>query len=212
MKDKEQDLDEENPYAPPSAPPLPQSHGPGGASLADFRREGNKLVVTKGARLPDICLVTGEPTAPEQRRARRLYWTPSWVIALILVNLLVLIVVALLVRKSAMVTYSLSPEATRRLRMGKLLGSVLFIGGLVSFFIFPMYDIWRLWFLVGITAIVAALIVFFVVRGPYPSKIDVRFIWLAGIKPDVLDRIMAAGEQPAASDWAVPAASRGYHS
>jgi hypothetical protein len=79
-------------------------------------RSGNTLVVNSGAALPDRCVKCNAP-AQGFRLKRTLYWHHWAVYLLLLCNLLIFAIVALIVRKRAILHIGLCPEhLTRRKR------------------------------------------------------------------------------------------------
>jgi hypothetical protein len=65
-----------NPYAPPVDAAVAHA-APGGFGQA-FWRQGDDLVVRKGAVLPDRCIATGVPTHGNAV-TKQLTWIPPWV-------------------------------------------------------------------------------------------------------------------------------------
>lgn len=89
-------MNEFNPYAAPQsaalAPPLERSAGP-----ENCWRDGPDLLARPHADLPCYCVKCGEPAADYRKRS--FYWHSPWLYLLILVQMLVYLVVALIVRK-----------------------------------------------------------------------------------------------------------------
>ncbi len=84
----------------------------------------------KGASLPDRCIKCNGPI--EGRRiAKNLYWHPPWVYLLILVNLLVYVIVALLIRKKAPIVVPICDRHQRHRLIAILCSWLMAIGGLV---------------------------------------------------------------------------------
>lgn len=113
----------DNPYAPPiDIVPAAMSLPP----TQDCYHYGNMLVVRDGTVLPHVCPKTNQETGSDDwRKQLRITWTPQWVIALILVNILVVIIVALCIRKSGKITYSMSKAARKKVRIARISGSIL---------------------------------------------------------------------------------------
>jgi len=121
---------ETNPYATPASAEAMAIPDP---SIMAFR-EGRLLVVRDGAILPEVCIVTNQPTtAGDWRKRVLLTWTPSWVIITILVNVLVLLILALVLRKKAWVTYSLTRITRARIVRKQLAGWLLILVSLLLF-------------------------------------------------------------------------------
>lgn len=102
---------ESNPYAAPLAPAIPPPM-PYAVPQVPYFRDGKLLVVRDGTALPMVCIRTNQPvTEKDWRKTKTLIWTPPWVYALIIVNLLIAAIVATIIQKKAKVTYSLGREA-----------------------------------------------------------------------------------------------------
>ena len=84
------------------------------ASKARIRVEDGKLIIQDGAVLPPRCIKTNQEFAPNTKTTKLTYITP-WVYLLIFVNVLVLLVVYLIVRKRVEITYSISNEARQKI-------------------------------------------------------------------------------------------------
>ena len=110
-----------NPYAPPTAEG--QQH-PSQTSL-DYFREGEDLVVRKEARLPEICLRTGEPTTGRMR-TKKLSWIPPWTVVVFILIRIVGLICMLVARKTANLTFSLSEEAEAKRKQGLMIGLSVF--------------------------------------------------------------------------------------
>src|SRR4030095_11876879 len=79
-----------------------QEGAPPPASIGVWR-SGKVLVAAKGTVFPDRCIKCNAATQPSQRMKRSLYWYPPWVILIILFSLLIGLIVAMIVRKTAKV-------------------------------------------------------------------------------------------------------------
>ena len=89
--------------------------------LPAWRLDGATLLVRHGAKLPDVCLFTGEPTTPAQRLELPLSWTPVWFrVAAVLFPMLVLVAYSTM-RKTSNVEGGLGPAGRMRRRLGGLL-------------------------------------------------------------------------------------------
>jgi hypothetical protein len=115
---------ERNPYA-PSAASLKLDRQAVGAG-EDVWRDGKHLVMQRDAQLPARCVKCNEP-AHEPTKRRTLYWHHPAIYVLILVQIIVYVVVAMVVRKSVVVEPGLCGEHKRKRRnaaIGTLLGLV----------------------------------------------------------------------------------------
>ena len=94
-----------------------------GASLGMFQKNG-RLVVEVDATPPNRCMYCNAPGTWVKRR--KFYWYPPWVNFLVLCNLLILIVVALVLRKSMAFDVVLCEEHAAKRRRGIAIGWGLF--------------------------------------------------------------------------------------
>jgi len=102
-------MDSINPYAPPTVQD-PASLPPRGCTT-----DGRYLYLTDGATLPERCAITNKPLDDGDRiYSRKFVYTPPWVYLLLFIHILVLILVAMIVRKRATASYWLSDEVRRQ--------------------------------------------------------------------------------------------------
>jgi hypothetical protein len=184
-----------NPYA----APLTDLNVPRDPSEIGVWRDGAFLVMSKGAELPDRCLRCNEP-AEGWRLKRKLGWHPPLYYALIIFNILIYAIVAMIVRKTAVVRVPLCARHRGRRRkmiawgwaLG-LLGPLAMIAGpLGSSNLGPGLNdgisvasvvLGGLMLLVGlILAIVASQVA-------SPEKIDKTHVWLQKVSPELLDSL-----------------------
>lgn len=117
-------MDGANPYLPPQAS---IADGGGGVALADgaeaeaklpaWRLEGRTLFARHGATLPDICLLTGEPTTPAQRLRYLLSWTPIWLRVVGIFTPQYGLVAYCALRRTSTMTFSFGASGRRRQRL-----------------------------------------------------------------------------------------------
>ena len=97
-------MDEFNPYAAPKSDdilePYPSEDG-------RFWCDGSLLMMTKGVQLPDRCLKCNMPAGGWTLRQRLSWHPPAYYLLIIFCNILIYIVVALIVRKTATVNLPL---------------------------------------------------------------------------------------------------------
>lgn len=185
--------DDFNPYAPPpivaEKVPIPTAS----TDVEGLWRDGNTLVVYKGATLPPRCVQTNQPTASYLER--KLTWAPSWVYWLLLVNVILCVIVALILQKKAVLRIGLTEEQlARRSRLIMISWSIAFVG-VISFFTgiaalasegsFQPLGPW----LVGAGGLATFFGIIngnFGARVVYATKIDDHFIWLNGVCPEYL--------------------------
>jgi hypothetical protein len=89
-------------------------------------RRGRDLVVPRSASLPAHCLKCG--TAASIPWRKKFYWHNSWVYFLILLNLLIYIIVAVVVRKQMELNLPLCDAHHADRKRYRLLGTLMLIG------------------------------------------------------------------------------------
>ena len=164
-----------NPYRPTAAmlaeAPPPEPAG-------GYWRDGKLLVTFSENPLPNRCVKCNAPTEPP-RRPRKVYWHAAWWYLLILVNIVIYIIVALVVRKSAKVPMTMCRRHLMRRRLFIAFGWVGFIaclfGGAVL--LRGMAAGVAVGFLGGLLCAVIGVIG---ARVLWPVKIDSPFVYLKG--------------------------------
>ena len=189
-------MDEQNPYAAPNveiayAPAVGEE---GWAGL--WRSEKGDLVMHVDAKLPNICVKSGVPTA-EPGISKRLTWHNPWIALAIIVNLLLYIILALVLSKRARIEIPLSPEE-RGKRTSRLIACWAI--GLASVALLP-FSFWMLaarnpnqsWifgivlsFVGGIGALIAGQNTSRILR---PIKITDTHVWLRGVHASITDSL-----------------------
>lgn len=186
--------DSMNPYA---APRQESGYLPGSPigplpPLAGLWRQGNLLVMHKAAPLPDICRLSNQPA--KRRLKRSLSWHHPAVYLLVLLHLLIYIVVALIIRKTATIHIPLSDEwfAIRQRRMifswSAILLSVVMFAVAVSVVdqqAWAPFEIILSIFL-GLGAAIYGLLA---CRLIVPTRITDKYVWIKGVHPDFLNRL-----------------------
>lgn len=178
-----------NPYAPPAAQLLPA--GPRFLNEDGLWREGNLLVMQKGAELPDRCLRCNAP-APGKRLKRTLSWHPGGWYLLVLFNLIIYLVVALCVRHTAKVAAPFCEMHRAKRRRAIAAGWIGSLGG-IALAIFGGQAFGGSDSALGI-CIMLGLVVFLVsliggvIASQYlvPKRIDKHFVWLKKVSPEFL--------------------------
>jgi hypothetical protein len=172
-----------NPYAPPMAGP-PAAVPPGAYAARpayDFYPMGDQIVLRKGTVLPDVCVVTGQPTGGMMKH-RNLSWIPPWVGFIFLVSPIIGLIVMMFVRKSGPVTYAWSAEARSKRKSGLIIGLSVLASTFLFIAIAVAADLPGLIFL-SIVSFITGLIMAIVMGQPFQvRKIDQEFIHLK-VKP-----------------------------
>jgi len=148
-------------------------------------RDGDILVVRKGAPLPPRCVKTNQPTAAVLKRT--FYYMSPWIYLLLLAHVLIFIVVALLVRKTATLHVGLSEEAQAARRRGILnawTAALAGVGMIVG--AFPAESWWL--GLAGAGVLMAAMIYGARKASVLSARlIDDQYAHLKGVCPEFLE-------------------------
>jgi len=182
-----------NPYAAPRDEGYVIAEMVGPASpFAGLWRQGNLLVMHKSAPLPDICIKSNQPA--QRRLKRQLYWHHPAIYLIVLLHILIYIVVALVVRKSATIHIPLTQEwfDRRRRRMTFSWSAILLCVLLVCTAIYFIdQQPWAPWVIIfSIPAALGfALYGLIGCRLVTPKRITDQYVWLKGVHPGFLDRL-----------------------
>lgn len=180
--------DDFNPYAAPAADLAPAATG----EVHGAGRAGNDLILTRtDSELPDRCMKCNAP-AGGYRLKKKLSWHPSGYYILLVFNVLIYLVVALIVRKTAKVRFPLCPKHRSRRRWAIALGWLLGLGS------FPVMiglavassnakgqgsdTLAVVSIITGIGMIVAGLVIGFQgAKVATTSKIDKQYVYLTNV-------------------------------
>lgn len=179
-------MDKHNPYAPSRASLAGAAATPAEGSGGTWR-DGTVLVLSPDASLPRRCVKCNEP-AQEPTRSRRVYWHSPWIYLLILINLLIYIVVALIVRRKAVIAPGLCATHKTRRRIGIAIAWTLLLAG-AALVVVGARD--------GSAAVaggmllilVAALVSTAVTRILRAKRIDTQYVRLKGCGTAFLDSV-----------------------
>lgn len=192
----------DNPYAAPSLLPVePKDYNltPEGGVW----RQGNLLVVQRGARLPDRCVKSNELT--KGRLLRRLQWYPPYVYALLVASIPIGLVAALATRKRMTLEIGVSDRwRAKRWRAIVLAWSLVLLGAALLGAAFLRAGEPSLPLIIGGPAVfaVGALVAAKGARLVEPKKIDHEFVWLRGVHPAYLDALPPFPEDSSAPSTA----------
>ena len=167
-------------YAPPKAL-LEDKQG----TEAEMWREGKVLVVRRDGDFPHRCIKCNAPSVDPKRRYK-LTWHSPWLYLLILLALLIYALVAIFVRKTAVVHVGLCERHQRRVLWGRIIGW----GGLalevVLLWAGAAYDMTSL-FATGFALLLPWLIATLILnRLVLAARIDDRYVRLKGCGPEFL--------------------------
>jgi hypothetical protein len=105
-----------NRYAPPKAVLEDRS-----GAETEMWREGKVLVLRKGGQFPHRCIKCNEPAVAPGRRQKLTWHPPAWYL-LIFLAVLLYAIVALIVRKKAVVEVGLCERHQKRVLFGRIVG------------------------------------------------------------------------------------------
>ncbi len=182
--------DEENPYAPPKVHEVRPVERPGLAW-----RDGQMLMVRKGAELPDRCLKCNA-SAEGYRFKRSLTWlSPYWAILILVCGPIPFAIIYLCLCARGKLTAGLCPvhrtSRRRAIAIGWLtvllgVGSMIVAGFLSDARTIPS-NVIPFVILSGIILVIVGLLVVAIgAQVLVPSRIDKHFIWLKKVSPAYL--------------------------
>ena len=109
-------MGERNPYAPSPASLKPGTQsGPAAGRPVAAWRDGRVMVMLPGTEFPNRCVKCNEP-ADEPTKTRTVYWYSPWLLLLILASIIIFAIVAMIVRKHAIVSPGLCADHKKRRR------------------------------------------------------------------------------------------------
>lgn len=190
-------MTEPNPYAPPQVEG-PMSVMP--VATGGVWRDGNILVMHKQAVLPDRCVKCNAP-ADGYRLKRSLSWhQPAWFL-LILVSLLIYVIVALCIRKTAKIHIGLCDEHRARRRWMIVGAWLMFFASIAAIVVavandLPMLALASLVLFLG--SLIWAVIISNIVGT---KKIDDHYVWLKRVHAEYLSQLPPVQDEEYADDW-----------
>ena len=121
-----------NPYQPPQSETTAARTDSDGNGLW---QDGDKLVMRKGARLPNVCVKSGKATT-EPGIVRRFSWVPRWIpFTMLLGGPIAVAMFALFLHQKCKLDIPLSTDERLKRRRGKLLARSI-IAATILYFIF----------------------------------------------------------------------------
>ena len=196
-------FDDENPYAAPKSEPF--EGDPYFDVPAEAWRDGQLLVVRKGAELLDRCLKCAAPTkAYRDRYSRSISWhRPGWFV-LFFIGWPLYALAYFLIRHRATVAVGLCPLHRKKRSRAIALGWLFALAGLGSFIAMGMLSdsgnlpeaLQVILPIVGLGLFLGGII--WAALGSQvlvPKQIDKHFVWLAKVSPEFLETL---------PDWNAP--------
>jgi hypothetical protein len=179
--------------------------GPQRGTSSGVFRDGNLLVVADGSELPAACVKCGQPAHAQPFR-RTFYWHQPAIYLTIFAGVLVYVIVALCVRKSATIRFSMCDGHRASRRNGMIAGAVLALFGVFLFFAYGMdafYDFRGGLIPFGILSFIVGLIVAALSsRSLSPQKIENRYIAFTGVSKRFLAQLPDIRQAQAAYAYA----------
>ncbi len=179
------ELDGADPYATPPSGLTPDDELIGKDAVW---RDGRLLVMDKEAKLPDRCIKCNQPAA--HRIRQRLYWHSPFLYLLILLNLIVYVIVATIVRKNAVVSLPLCATHRSKRRKGIALAWLLFFASPVLFVLAirgePGTLSGVLAVLSSVTFLTCLVLAVVFSQTVVANRIDKTHLWLKRVSPTFL--------------------------
>lgn len=174
----------DSPWAPPEAETLEVRPMP------EVYAEGNVVVLRMGCDLPERCVVCNSRDRVRMSRKRLTWHHPAWYL-LILINLILYVIVALVIRRSTRIQVGLCEEH-RKQRQSRILAGcgVVFLGVLTSVSQFEQGGL-MLALAIGFT-ILAAIFTLYLAQTVYAQRIDREWVRLKGAGSAFLDGLPRA--------------------
>ena len=152
-------------------------------------RDEKTLVMLHDADLPDRCVKCNKPAALPTK-PRRVYWHHWSIYLVVLLNILLYAIVALIVRKKAVVAPGLCALHKTRRAVALSIGWLGFSGSLALMFLGFADSINPAFAFLGLLLLLVALLVLVgFSRIVYASRIDADYVRLKGCKPEFLDSL-----------------------
>jgi hypothetical protein len=196
-------LDDDNPYAAPKSEPLVRDRFFDVATEA--WRDGQLMVVRKGAELLDRCLKCAAPTKSHRDRfSRNISWhRPGWFV-LLFISWPLYLIVYFLVRQQALLTVGLCPLHRKKRSRAILLGWLFALAGVGAFIATGMLSdsgdmpqaLGTILPILGLVLLLGGI--FWGALGSQvlvPKRIDNHFVWLNKVSPEYLETL---------PDWNAP--------
>jgi hypothetical protein len=177
----------ENPYAPPLTTPSVYD-----AQIVEdlgLWRKGSLLVMRKNAPLPARCVKSNAPT--ERRLKRSMYWHHPAIYLSILISILIYVILALILRKSATIYIGLSDEWFAKRHRAMLVGWLLFLASIAMIIVgigmLDQSDAFP-WLIAAspLVFLFGAIYGLLGARMVAPVRISDEYVWLKGIHPSFL--------------------------
>lgn len=171
-----------NPYAAPKSAFTPVSNSDG------IWRLKKTVILRRDSDLPDRCIKCNAPALPPYKK-QKLYWHHPALYLLFLLNIIVYLVIALLIRKTAELHVGLCEEHRKQLLRGRVIGYGGFVLVLALTFVSIVEHSTPLGIATGCLALVWIIATIAVNRLLTPQKIDKDYVRIKGCGPLFLDSL-----------------------
>jgi len=180
-------MSSDNPYQPPQVmDPIQKPHA---GDAEGIWRQGNLLVMRKGAVLPDRCVKSN--VATQRKLKRSLSWHHPAIFLSIIISLCVYVILAVILSKKAVIHIGLSDEwfgkRSRAIIVGwcsVLLAAVMVIAGIA---LVDRNDYFAILIVIGVVVfLIGAIFGLTASRMVSPTRIDDTYVWLKGVNPEYL--------------------------
>jgi hypothetical protein len=176
----------------PEPVPIISYATPAGTEMAGgIWRVGSNLVVPNGGTLPPSCVKCNVPVA-QPPRLKTYHWYPQIMVLLVVLNPVIFGVIALFFRKKGEVRVSVCKHHRRRRITCAVSAALLAIASIVTIVIGALSQNANVLVLVWLVALVIAIVLAFVSRELYPTRIKKNVLWLKGASPAFLAEIPVA--------------------
>jgi len=177
----------ENPYAPPLT--TPSVYDAQVVEDLGLWRKGSLLVMRKNSQLPARCVKSNAPT--DRRLKRSMYWHHPAIYLSILISILIYVILALILRKSATIYIGLSDEWFAKRHRAMLVGWLLFLASVAMLIagiaMLDQSDAFP-WLIAAspLVFLFGAIYGLLGARMVVPARISDEYVWLKGIHPSFL--------------------------
>ncbi len=134
-------------------------------------RKGKDLIVPRSASLPAQCVKCGAPASTPWRK--KFYWHTPWLALLVVLNLLIYVIVAAIVRKNMELNVPLCDNHHADRKRYKVLGIIMILGCIPVGLALGTYFSEPLGWITGLLMFFASVVFYFLCGlGFRPMKID----------------------------------------
>ncbi|MBN2563731.1 MAG: hypothetical protein JXQ75_22670 [Phycisphaerae bacterium] len=162
------------------------------AGRGDFEqcvwRQGKLLVASLGAPLPNRCIKCNAP-AEGRPLKRRLSWHHPAIYLLVLAALLAYVIVALILRKQAVVEFGLCARHRARRRWAVAICWLFVLGSVGLLFLAAIVENLAFAALACVSVVTGLLVYLFGGQPVTPYRIDDHAVWLRGVCADYLSTL-----------------------